>query len=53
MAKLTINQIAMQINRTAYTIKRWYAWYESLKPSELKEYINKLPPSLDDKNILK
>ena len=25
MSKLTVNQVAMQVGKTAYTIKRWYA----------------------------
>lgn len=46
MSKLTVNQVAMQVGKTAYTIKRWYAWYEQLTPDELSGYIRDGMPEL-------
>ena len=46
MGKLTVNQVAALIGKTAYTIKRWYSWYEQLSEKELKEYIKSGMPEL-------
>lgn len=39
--KLTVSQVAALIGKTAYTIKRWYEWYEQLTSDELINYIKK------------
>lgn len=37
MAILTVNQVAAKINKTSYTIKKWYTWYENLTDQEKEE----------------
>lgn len=46
MAKLTASQIGAKLNKTAYTIKRWYKWYEQLTEEEKQEYIKNGMPEL-------
>lgn len=44
--KLTVSQVAALIGKTAYTIKRWYEWYEQLTSDELINYIKNGMPEL-------
>lgn len=46
MGKLTINQVAVKVGKTSYTIKRWYSWYEKLSPEELESYKKQGMPEL-------
>ena len=46
MPKLTASQVAAQLNVTAYTIKRWYQFYENLTPDELADLMNQGMPEL-------
>ena len=45
---LTVNQVAAQVGKTSYTIKRWYNWYETLSKEQIEEYkkggMPELPP---------
>ena len=45
MAKLTVNQVAALIGKTAYTIKEWYKWYENEDIKRLNELTEQgMPP---------
>lgn len=46
MAKLTAGQVSMKLEKSMYTLKRWYAWYESLTPEELEEFKKQGMPEL-------
>lgn len=46
MAKLTASQVANKIEKSVYTLKRWYNWYEQLTPNELNNYIKNGMPKL-------
>ena len=37
MAKLTTGQVAAALNVSPYTLKRWYAFFENLKASDIKK----------------
>lgn len=37
MVKLTSGQVAMRLNISPYTLKRWYQFWENLKNSDIKE----------------
>ena len=45
---LSVNQVAAKIGRTAYTIKRWYTWYENLTLEELEEHKKNGMPELPE-----
>lgn len=46
--KLTATQIAAKINKTGYTIKRWYNWYNSLSDEKKQSYIEQGMPELPE-----
>jgi hypothetical protein len=46
VSKLTVNQVAAKIEKTSYTIKRWYTWYENLTDDEKIELFKKGMPKL-------
>ena len=41
MAKLTSGQVAIRLNISPYTLKRWYAFWEELEAYDINE-LNKL-----------
>ena len=49
---LTVNQVAAKIGKTAYTIKRWYNWYEQLTIEQIEEYRKQGMPELPQCAIL-
>lgn len=49
---LSINQVAVRVGKTAYTIKRWYNWYEKLTLEELEEYKKDGMPELPNYTAL-
>ena len=46
MRKLTATEVSYKIGKSAYTIKRWYTWYEQLTESELNKFIKEGMPKL-------
>lgn len=46
MAKLTVTQVAYIVGVNAYTIKRWYQWWESEDVNRLNELVKNGMPSL-------
>lgn len=46
MAKLTASQVAAMVGVSAYTIKRWYNWFENLTTDEIGKYVSKGMPIL-------
>lgn len=46
MAKLTASQVSAQLGVTAYTIKRWYNWYENENVNRLNELAKQGMPGL-------
>jgi hypothetical protein len=46
MGKLTASQVANKINKSVYTVKRWYKWYEGLTQEELANYLEQGMPTL-------
>lgn len=52
MAKLTASQVGYKIERSIYTLKRWYAWYESLTDKEIKEFSKQGMPKLPKYEVI-
>lgn len=46
MAKLTTSQVALKLNVSVYTIKRWYKWFETEDPNKLAELVKQGMPLL-------
>lgn len=46
MGKLTASQVANKLEISAYTLKRWYKWYENEDPKKLEELFKKGMPRL-------
>ena len=46
MNKLTVTQLSFAVGKSAYTIKRWYNWYEQLTTEEIEMYKKQGMPEL-------
>lgn len=46
MGKLTASQVANRIDKSVYTLKRWYTWYEQLSDEDKQKHIKNGMPEL-------